>query len=116
MKRQVPPDLFQVCAELIPHCLPAQPGSPSALVKESGWLPLWRSHQPLPSSLSRTSKRFVKTSEGMCSRNSSRGESRVQAGKVGEAEAVLGRGMDGGGALGPGQGAPGLVCSSGRNS
>lgn len=30
VKRQVPPDLFQVCAELIPHCLPTQPGSWSA--------------------------------------------------------------------------------------
>lgn len=88
MKRQVPPDLFQVCAELIPHCFPAQPGSPSAQAKESSRLPLWRSHQPLPSSLSRTSKRFVKTSEGMCSRNSSRGESRVHAGEA------AGRGRD----------------------
>lgn len=48
VKRQVPPDLFQVCADLIPHRLPAQPGSPSAQVKEPDQLPLAVTNLCLP--------------------------------------------------------------------
>ena len=70
VKKQVPPDLFQVCAGLVPA--PAQPsGGPSqaAQVLEPGRLLLWLNHPPPTPSLSHILKKFARTSEETCSRN-----------------------------------------------
>lgn len=108
VKRQVPPDLFQVCADLFPTA--SRPGQGHlGQVREPDQLLLWHSRQPLPSSLSRTSKRFVRTSEGTCSRNSLRGESGCMPERSGEGgRGCPEQGVDGversQPALGPGQG------------
>lgn len=83
VKKQVPPDLFQVCTGSLPCCLPAEPGSPLGSRGHGAWSAPGLAPSPTPaSSLSRTSKRSVRTSEGTCSRNSSRGE-RARAGGKG---------------------------------
>lgn len=53
------------------------------IVREPGWLSLWLSHPPPTPSLSHISKKFARTSEETCSRNSSRGESGAHAGAEG---------------------------------
>lgn len=115
VKKQVPPDLFQVCAAPRPSRRP--PGA--ARVQEPGQLPPRLSHQPPASSLSRTLKRFARTFEETCSRNSSRGES----GHMREQEGRKGPGWEGCGWRGgeqpacfssPGRWAPGPVSTPAR--
>lgn len=96
------------CLRISSRCVPPGP-SPGEVTLDSPWSTslvsqgrglgshglLGLSHQLPASSLSHTSKRFVKTSEGTCSRNSSRGESREVWERKGEGGATLRRGMAG---------------------